>query len=327
MNTTATRRLNRPSSRGLLCLPVVLAAVWLLATALPAAAQAPGGALRLTLDIGKPQVVVGEPVYATLTLTNTSKQSQPVFPDLYPEVGVGAVAISYQGRSALFVPIGVDDVETQVSELAPGQSISATFAIFYGAGGWTFPAPGSYQLTGHYRHPSLGEDRELRSEPVTLNVAAGGPAGDLLTEDSKAGDEAGLFMLWEGGDHLRRGIAHLETLIERYPEQIQADYARLALGLSLSRGFRDYSIGKVRPPDYQRSRALLSRLGRAPLQPFSALQLQLALARIGLALNDTPQAQASADRASAIVQDRPAFADRLDLAVEVEPRLGPLLKR
>ncbi len=327
MNISVTRRRYRPSPRGLLFLPAVLAALWLLAAALPAAAQAPASALRLTLDIGKAQVVVGEPVYATLTLTNTSKQSQPAFPDLYPEVGVGAVAISYQGRSALYVPIGVDDVETQVGELAPGQSISATFAIFYGAGGWTFPAPGSYQLTGHYSHPSLGESRELRSEPVTLDVASGGPAGNLLTEDSKAGGEAGLFMLWEGGDHLRRGIAHLETLIERYPEQIQADYARLALGLSLSRGFRDYSIGKVRPPDYQRSRALLSRLGRAPLQPFSALQLHLALARISLALDDAQLAQASADRASGIVQERPAFADRLDLAVEVEPRLGPLLKR
>lgn len=327
MNITVTRRRYRPSRRGRFFPSCVLAALWLLAAALPAAAQAPASALKLTLDIGKPQVEVGEPVYATLTLTNTSKRSQPAFPDLYPEVGVGAVAVSYQGRSALYVPIGVDDVETQVSELAPGQSVSATFAIFYGAAGWTFPAPGSYQLTGHYRHPSLGETQELRSAPVTLNVASGGPAGSLLTEDSKAGDEAGLYMLWEGGDHLRRGIAQLEMLIERYPEQIQADYARLALGLSLSRGFRDYSIGKVRPPDYQRSRALLSRLGRAPLQPFSALQLNLALARIGLALDDAQAAQASADRASGIVQERPAFADRLDLAIEVEPRLGPLLKR
>ncbi len=327
MNSIVTRRPHRPSSRGLLFLPGALAALWLFAAAQPAAAQAPASALKLTLDIGKPEVVVGEPVYATLTLTNTSKRSQPVFPNLYPEVGVGAVAISYQGRRALFVPVGVDDVETQVRELPPGQSVSSTFALFYGAPGWTFPVPGSYELTGLYRHPSLVENQELRSEPVTLSVASGGPAGNLLVEDSKAGAEAGLFMLWEGGDHLRRGIAQLETVIDRYPEQIQADYARLALGLSLSRGFRDYSIGKLRPPDYQRSRTLLSRLGRAPLQPFSALQLHLALARISLALDDAQLAQASADRASGIVQERPAYADRLDLEIEVEPRLGPLLKR
>jgi hypothetical protein len=304
-----------------------LAAGWLLAGPLPAAAQAPQSALELTLDIGKRRVVVGEPVYATLTLTNTGRTAQPVFPDLYPEVGVGGVAISYQGRRTRFVPVGVDDVETQVRPLAPGQSVTATFGIFFGADGWTFPAPGDYELTGIYRHPSVEPEGEIRSQPATLTVAAGGPAGALLTEDSEAGTEAGLFMLWEGGDHLRRGIALLETVTERYPEQIQADYARLVLGLSLSRGFRDYSIGKVRPPDYQRSRALLAGLGETDLQPFAALQRHLALARIGLALNDPQQAQAAADRAAAIVQQRRGLGDRLDLAIEVEPRLAPLLKR
>lgn len=308
-------------------LAAIFAAGWLLVTALPAAAQAPQSALGLTLDIGKRQVVVGEPVYATLTLTNNSDRPQPVFPDLYPSVGVGAVAIGYQGRFAQFIPIGVDDVEIQPRPLAPGQSVSATFAIFYGAGGWTFPTPGSYELMGIYRHPTVEPEGEIRSQTVSLTVAPGGPAGELLTEDSKAGEEAGLFMLWEGGDHLRRGIARLETVIERHPEQIQADYARLALGLSLSRGFRDYSIGKVRPPDYQRSLALLQRLGETDLQPFAALQRHLALARIGLALDDPQRAQASAERAAAIAQERRGFAEQLDLAVEVEPRLAPLLKR
>lgn len=310
---------------GLSALAGLGAGLWLLAASLPAAAQAPG--LSLTLDIGKREVVVGEPVYATLTLTNRGATPRPVFPDLYPEVGVGAVAIAHEGRSAVFTPIGVDDVETQVRQLAPGQSVSATFPIFFGASGWTFRSPGSYQLTGLYRHPTAEPGGEIRSPAVTLSVAPGGAAGALLTEGDKAGEEAGLFMTWQGGDHLRRGIARLETLIDGYPEQIQADYARLALGLSLSRGFRDYSIGKVRPPDYQRSRALLLAIGEERLQPYAALERSLALTRIGLALDDPQLTRAAANRAVGLTQERPAFSDRIDLAVEIDQRLAPLLKR
>lgn len=293
----------------------------------PAAGQGNPSGLRLSLDIGKSEAVVGEPIYATLTLTNEGTAALPVFPDLYPEVGVGAIEIRHEGSVELFRPMGVDDVDTQVQELPPGQSLSATFPIFFGGPGWTFTSPGSYQLTGMYRHPTAGPSGVLSSSPVVLTMVEGGAAGALLTDDSPASYEAGLYMLWEGGDHLRRGIARLQTLIEEYPNQIQADYARLSLGLSLSRGFRDYSIGKVRPPDYVRAKALLEPINEGRLQPFAGLRKVLAEAQVMLALDDDRRARAAADRAIAIVRQHPALSNEIDQMIRIAPRLEPLLKR
>ena len=293
----------------------------------PAAGQADPSDLRLSLDIGKSEVVVGEPIYATLILTNGGTSPVPVFPDLYPEVEVGAIEIRRDGATERFRPTAVDDVETQVQELAAGQSVSATFPIFFGVKGWVFTEPGSYELTGLYSHPTAGPSGQLRSAPVALSVVDGGPAGALLTDGNPGGREAGLFMHWEGGDHLRHGIAVLETVIEQYPNALQAHYARLSLGLSFSRGFRDYSIGKVRPPDLERARTLFAPINDARLQPVAALQKALAEALVMLAFDNRELARAAAERATAIVRQRPALSDQIDQMIQVAPDLEPFLKR
>lgn len=317
----------RACPKGSLSLALMGALCWIAVTATPAAGQAGPGDLSLSLDIGKSEVLVGEPIYATLTLANRGNGPVPVFPDLYPEVEVGAIEIRRGDAAELFRPTAVDDVETQVQDLPAGQSVAATFPIFFGAQGWVFTEAGTYVLTGLYTHPTAGPDGQLRSPAVTLKVADGGPAGALLTDGKAGSRDAGLFMHWEGGDHLRRGIALLETLIESYPKALQTNYARLSLGLSLSRSFRDYSIGKVRKPDYERARRFLAPIDDARLQPVTGLRKALGDARIAFALNDRGQAQKAAERARAIVQERPALSGQIDEAIQVAPDLEPLLKR
>ncbi len=302
----------------------LLAVALLLLTVVPATAQnAPS--LRLSLDVGDSSFELGEPVHASLTLANVGKGSVTVFQNLYPEVGVAGVEIgSSSGKADAFVPLSIDDVDTQPEPLDSGASATAVFPIFYGANGWTFAAPGTYRLTAFYRHPSAGSET-LRSETVTIRIEAdpSGAAADLMQGEG-ARKEAALFLVWEGGDHLRKGISDLETLIERYPGSGAADHARLALGTSLSRSFRDYSIGKVREPDYPRALRYLEAVDEKRFKGYPGVQQSLSKARCLAGLDRGEEARGAAARAMDLASDQ-ALRARVELSVAEDAVLKGML--
>jgi hypothetical protein len=315
MTKTTTRR-----AKSSLTMALALAGcAAMLAASSPSRAQDAQSPLRITLDTGKRDFELGEPVYATVTVTNAGSVPTAVFPNLYPEVGVVGIEIAFAGEAPEpFVPLAVDDVETTTQELAPGASLSVVFPIFYGAKGWTFARPGAYTLHATYAHARTGS---ALSEPVTIQVRPGTGAGSFLLAEGPAGDEAGRFLLWQAGDHLRRGIARLETLIERYPDSVPADHARLALGKSLSEAFRDYSIDRVRPPDYARALELVGPIEVARLAPYPTLQVDLIEARAYSGLGQDDRATAAARRAVEAVRARPAFRSEAELMLEATPAL------
>ena len=206
----------------------------------------------------------------------------------------------------------------------PGAALTETFPIFYGGQGWTFDAVGTYELTARYRLDGGNEVRHVVSEPVRITVIDGGPASRLLLESVKDTREAGRFLLWQAGDHLRRGTALLKELIERHPNTQLAEYAELAFAESLSRDFRDYSIGRVRQADCDRA---LERFGkvREDVPPaYLRVQKQLSEARCLIKTGRQQEAAQRVSTAKKLAASRPDMRRLFDAASMLEPTMKTL---
>ena len=102
---------------------------------------------------------------------------------------------------------------------------------------------------------------------MTITVADADPAGQLLMAGAE-GAQAGKFLTWLGGDHLLQGTSRLQEIVVRHPDSVLADYAKLALGRSLSREFTNFAIDRVRPPEYGRALAYLADVRADRLPPY-----------------------------------------------------------
>lgn len=274
--------------------------------------QAEVAGLKLTLDLGKPRVVFGEPVYIAAKLENTSPEAIAVFPTLFPEDSALHIeVIEPDGRRRIFVPYALDLNDLAPKNLAQGDSISAAFPIFYGGRKWTFQQEGKYQIRGIFENPASGKPM-AKSDPVELIVTQDDGSGKFLLQGGKASDQAGEFLLWQSGDHLRAGIAHLESLIEQYPDSVLADYAQLAFAHNLSRPFRDYSIGKLRKPNPKAALKYLEKVKFDHLPPYLQVKQIVTESRSQALLGNTDKAKSVLNRAHRIVQKQPALKPLLD---------------
>lgn len=262
--------------------------------------------LKLTTSLTKESVVIGEPVYMTATLTNTTPNPALIFPSLHLEDGALRIMIRKGDIRHPFVPYSLDLTDLKLTELAEGDSISAAFPVFYGGRGWTFPSEGTYQIEGVFTDPSNGE-AIAKSAPVELSVSKDDGSGELLVDGSKGSSEAGKFLLWQSGDHLRAGIAHLQELIDQYPNSVVSDHARLAFASSLSRPFRDYGTGKLRKPDPEGALNYLKMIDPNRLSSYSEVwRINTELRSQTLLGNDT-QIQTLRRQAAEIVENNPAL--------------------
>jgi hypothetical protein len=289
----------------------------------PDLGDTPTSSLELKATADKEAYALGEPVYLNVRLRNISPSPMRILKRLRPDYGLTTIRIvAPDGRSEGFVPLGVVDSDAVPENLPPGAELGSVFPIFFGANGWTFPQPGRYRVDVQYQSARPRVDAatpldrvRVRSTPITITVASvDSEAGTFLIGAGRASNEAGKFLVWQSGDHLRRGIAQLEDLIQRFPQSIIADYARLMLGLSLSRSFKDYSIDRLRPPDHQKSLAYLGQVSDDTVPRYLRVQKHLALARDLAGVNQFEAARESLARVRALIQghsELQGFADQI----------------
>jgi hypothetical protein len=129
------------------------------------------------------------------------------------------------------------------------------------------------------------------------------------------------FLLWQRGDHLEAGQALLTDLLKTYPDSPVADYAMLALGRNLSRGFRNYAIGRVRPPDCEAALTYFHRVRTDRLPVLLRVQQYLDEARCLTRVSKPDQAGEALRQAKQAGGDRPEFRLLFQEAVRLEPAL------
>lgn len=312
-------------------LPVLACAMALLSLLLssgPGFAQKVSGpaVVEVRLEIEKPGVVLGEPVYATVRLRNVGKMPVDVPTLLDPQTGVIHIEVSSSSRPRfVFLPLFYADTLRARTALAPGDEIAAAFPIFYGALGWTFDRSGDYRVSVEYRTPSAEQVRLVPASPVAVTVADVGEAGALLVTPGSASEEAGKFLLWQRGDQLHAGQALLTDLLRRYPDSPLADYARLAFGRNLSRSFRNYATGKVRPADCEPALNAFQKVRSDRLPALLQIQQRLDEARCYVTLSQPAQAQESIKKAEQVADDRPEFRLLFQQAIRLEPTLDTMI--
>ena len=281
--------------------------------------------LTLRAFVERDTFVVGEPVYLILRLVNTGTAAQRVFGSLDPSDGAVEITISGpEGRAARFAPLVEADHDSSiVVELAAGDSLGAVAPVFFGANGWTFPAPGTYSLTASYRTAGGGQLRETKAAAVNVHVRANGDgAGEFLVGTGAASLEAGKFLAWQSGDHLTAGREHLTNLLTRYPRSDLAHYVRSALAHSYGTRFMNYQTRAVRPPDCQLALEQLRAVSDDRLPGFLRLRNAMTRARCAVRGGDGAGARREIQQARQVAGTAPEYRAILTQLADLERALG-----
>jgi hypothetical protein len=275
--------------------------------------------LTLAIEIEKTSYVLGEPVYLTARLRNSGSSAVRVPIALNPTQGYLHVQVTDpQERRRAVVPLAVLDDDSSPAELAAGSEVAEVFPIFFGARGWTFSQPGKYAIEAMYRAPGKEQPPLVRSNTVNITVEKGDGAGELLINSGAASQDAGKFLFWQSGDHLRRGLALLEDVMNRYPESILVDYVRAALGHNLSRAFQDYEAGRVRPPNCMAAVEQMRRVTPTRLPTYLQVRNRLSEASCLVTMGQGKQAKPLLAEARKIIEGNPAFHTLLERLGRIE---------
>jgi hypothetical protein len=278
--------------------------------------------LALNLEIQKTAPVIGEPVYATVRLTNVGSAPVEVAKLLDPQTGDVQINVAGPDKPRFrFLPLFYADVAGARTSLKPGEEIAAVVPIFYGSLGWTFNRPGAYHVTAGYRHRDGARPQILRSNSVTLTVGDQTGIGVSLVAGAPASEEAGKFLLWQRGDHLQLGQALLKDLLKMKPDSPVGDYALLAFGRNLSRSFRNYAAGQVRQADCAAAFTYFQQVRSDRLPVLLQIQQRLDEARCHIKMSKPAQADEAMKQAKRLAGGRPEFKLLFQQALRLEPRL------
>lgn len=267
----------------------------------------PAQTLKLTLETEKDSLVLGEPVYLIVKLKNIGSKPARIDKNIRPEDGLLKLFMTPPDTKAFgFVPLFIIDHSDTLEFLEQDSLIAEVIPVFYGARGWTFQNAGSYTAKATYQ--SRTQREIVMSNLIKIEVLKGNDeAGDFLFDNKKKSHEAGKFLLWQSGDHLRKGIAHLKELKNNFPNSPINDYIFLALGRSFGSSFKDYAAGKVRLPDDSTAIDNLSQVKEDRLPTFSIIQKKLAEAKSYIRLDDKNKAWKRLECARRLIGQRPEF--------------------
>lgn len=225
-----------------------------------------GFPLLTQIETDKTSIVIGEPSYITVRLSNSG--SEPIaVPGMleWQSTTLRLMITAPDGRAIPYSSLFFADLSIPERSLAAGEQIEQVLPIFFGAGGWSFQQPGTYKLKLSFNQNSRIGATAHQSNQLSIVVTEEVGASALLVNDSKSSAEAGKFLFWQQGDHLKGGIENLNRLVEHYPDSILANYSRFALARNLSRSFRNYTIGELRKADCQGALELFRHVQRSLL--------------------------------------------------------------
>jgi hypothetical protein len=103
--------------------------------------------LSLEVSVGTNRVALGQPVELSWTMTNTGATSLRVPNDVTIEALFASITVTDgEGRERPVRPFAIICDHAKVSELEPGESVSASTKVFWSTAGFAFERPGRYRV-------------------------------------------------------------------------------------------------------------------------------------------------------------------------------------
>jgi len=210
-----------------------------------AAVEADGG-LKLVVRANRAKPVFDflEPVTLELKLTNTSGQPR-IVPEHALDAGHMTIILKKQGRPARRLVSYAQYCHQAANQaLNSGESIYASLYASSGVNGWDLAEPGNYHVQVCLHLP--GQD--IVSAPMAMKVSP--PRGyeeENLAQDFFS-DDVGRILTFDGSRCLESGLNTLRETCERLPDHRVSVHARVALGESLGKNFKQLNLGEGRLP-------------------------------------------------------------------------------
>jgi hypothetical protein len=209
--------------------------------------EAPG--LRVEIRAHASRLILGEPLFVELSVTNAGGQIQQVVPAYAPGalvVAISADGVNFAPYMDRFRGLGLTDAR----ELGPGETYSMQITVFarlqpmdrhkllHGdfRAEYLWVQPGAYHVRGQYSR--------IHSEPLAIQVVAPGPRDAVLWAELKDNPHYGLLI------HLMRSVPdaalqRFKQIITEHPDSVYSQY----LALALAKHYRQRTREVGRPAD------------------------------------------------------------------------------
>jgi len=248
------------------------------------------GDLELKIDANKTNYLLAEPVVLYVSLQNAGNEvvELPLLLDPVSNFVHYRLKVPEEESESTFFPWAIASYAAPATEFAPGEVVREEVKFFFGAGGWLFREPGTYQITASM------DDFSLSSNTLTITVLA--PTDEQTTAAAELfleSNEVGYFLLFEGGDHLTKGIQRLEQVAAQYPNTPHATYANQALGTRLVTDFANLGEGNRRLEDPEGAIPFLELAKQNPVGVYDILHTQVSLYEAHTKLNNTVEAESA----------------------------------
>lgn len=200
--------------------------------------------LSMSLSPTKTEFRFTEPVTIEVELRNHTADDIPLG-RLSPAYGdIDIVVRKPNGEVERYQP-PLFKCETTPSVLEANSSRKHVTSLAVDARGFTFDAPGRYEITASTPDPSSGV--MVVARPVTIWVRYPEKQDENIARDVFTSD-AGLFLYMGGGEHLARAKGVLEGVADEHQGHPFAAHADLVLGLNLLAGQKSAVRGRKTTP-------------------------------------------------------------------------------
>ena len=208
---------------------------------------------------------LGYPIALRIMAHNTGEKSLPIVRRLDPRYGM--VTVEYRGESSdewqtLQPTAFFEATSDDEAELAPGERTEATIPVYFGKDGWTFKAPGTYELRARL---AVGDaDEDIVSAPIRISIESPRTARDqealqALLDDSGGLDESMGELLSFGGRVGDRGdLASVKSMVESHLDTALGNALRLTVLVQSLRPAIDPLTGRRPPANLDEAREVLA---------------------------------------------------------------------
>ncbi len=274
--------------------------------------------LGLVLEAPKTKYILGEPIVLTVGLYNAGSQDRYVLPLLDPRYQF--LNVEYRKKDggefqAFRSAVLADARGVAAARLQPGESRHEEIKVFFGAKGWTFKDPGTYEVRADFPAGAATPDvfrraeGRIQSPVIELQIQAPATETDRRASRKVLGYKEGLFLFLDGASHLRGAKETLQSVVQEERGSIVAPAARLALAQAALHPAPEPGSRVVPGPDVARAKEYLEGLPTATLPAASVLRTTKELSVEMQKRGDTQDAQRLRTNARRI-EDQEVVRDR-----------------